>query len=111
MRRQWVLDGKDGKDELTFQEALRKKYRARRQRVCHVHLLLIFMHTFYFIESQILFPQKFYNRTAVVKPSEMIHWKLLTLEYMTEESDDPDDDNVIIEHKLQWRSDSKCLIH
>ena len=37
MRRQWVLDGKEGKDEVTFQEALRKKYRARRQRVCCVH--------------------------------------------------------------------------
>ena len=27
---------------------------------------------------------------------------------MAEESDDPEDDNVIIEHRLQWRSESKC---
>ena len=52
--------------------------------------------------------QKYQNRLVVVKPAEMIHWKQLTLEYMTEESDDPEDDNVIIEHKLQWRSESKC---
>ena len=44
----------------------------------------------------------------VVKHAEMIHWKQLTLEYLTEESDDPEDDNVIIEHKLQWRSESRC---
>ena len=44
----------------------------------------------------------------MVKPAEMVHWKQLSLEYMTEESDDPEDDNVIIEHRLQWRSESKC---
>lgn len=52
-------------------------------------------------------PQKFYNRMSVVKPSEMVHWKQLALEYMTEESDDPDDGSAIVEHKLQWRSQSK----
>ena len=31
MRRQWVMDGKETKDEIAFQEAQRKKYRARKQ--------------------------------------------------------------------------------
>ena len=47
---------------------------------------------------------------VVVKPSEMKHWNQLTLEYMTEESDDPEDESVIIEHRLQWRSESKYCI-
>lgn len=29
---------------------------------------------------------------------------------MTEESDDPDDSNTIIEHKLPWRSNSECFL-
>ena len=41
---------------------------------------------------------------SMVKPSEMVHWKQLTLEFMTEESDNPDD-SLIVEHKLQWRSE------
>ena len=48
-----------------------------------------------------MFPQ---NRLVVVKPAEMIHWKQLTLEYMTEESGDPEDDSVI-----EWRSESAAL--
>lgn len=35
------------------------------------------------------------------------YWKLLSLGYVTEESDDDDNPNGIIEHKLPWRSDSK----
>ena len=35
------------------------------------------------------------------------YWKFLSLVYMTEESDDPDNPNGIVEHKLEWRSDSK----
>ena len=99
-----MLDGKEAKDELTFQEALRKKYRARRQRVCHVHCCSLCTLT---NPNSISFPQKFCNRMSMVKPSEMVYWKQLTLEYMTEESDDPDDSSLIVEHKLQWRSQSK----
>lgn len=35
------------------------------------------------------------------------YWKHLSLEYVTEESDDQENPNGIIEHKLSWRSDSK----
>ena len=35
------------------------------------------------------------------------YWRFLNLLYITEESDDPDNPNGIIEHKLLWHSDSK----
>ena len=35
------------------------------------------------------------------------YWQYLSLAYVTEESDDPDNPNGIIEHKLLWHSDSK----
>ena len=38
------------------------------------------------------------------------YWKFLGLGYVTEESDDMDNPNGIIEHKLKWRSDSKATI-
>ena len=34
----------------------------------------------------------------------MKYWEQLTLNFMTEESDDMSDSNTIIEHKLTWRS-------
>ena len=38
------------------------------------------------------------------------YWKFLSLGYVTEESDDMDNPNGKIEHKLKWRSDSKATI-
>lgn len=35
------------------------------------------------------------------------YWRHLSLEYVTEESDDAENPNGIIEHKLSWRSNSK----
>ena len=41
-------------------------------------------------------------------PNEMEkYWKFLNLGYVTEESDDADNPNGIIEHKLTWRSESE----
>ena len=37
------------------------------------------------------------------------YWQFLNLLYVTEESDDPDNANGLIEHKLPWRSESKHL--
>ena len=34
------------------------------------------------------------------------YWYLLSNAYMTDESDDPDDSNVIVVRKLPWRSES-----
>lgn len=38
------------------------------------------------------------------------YWKYLSLMYVTEESDDPDNQNGLIEHKLPWRSQSKSSL-
>ena len=51
----------------------------------------------------------FYYRSLIVeglwfKREEMKYWEQLTLNFMTEESDDMSDSNTIIEHKLTWRS-------
>lgn len=35
------------------------------------------------------------------------YWVQLSHLYMTEESDDDDDPGCIVEHKLEWRSNSK----
>ena len=54
--------------------------------------------------------QKFQRRTPVVTKGEMEkYWQKLSLLYVTEESDDPDNPNGIIEHKLHWRSQSKFI--
>lgn len=37
------------------------------------------------------------------------YWKNLSFKYMTEESDDAEDENAVIEHKLTWRSQSKLF--
>ncbi len=35
------------------------------------------------------------------------YWKYLSLAYVTEESDDLDNPNGLIEHKIEWRSESE----
>ena len=55
------------------------------------------------------FLQKFQRRTSVVNKGEMEkYWQYLSITYVTEESDDPDNPNGLVEHKIEWRSDSKC---
>ena len=46
----------------------------------------------------------------VVQEGELKHWKQLGINYMTEESDDPSDPNVIVIHPLPWRSESEIFI-
>ena len=41
----------------------------------------------------------------MVRKNEMKHWKLLTIDYMTEESNG-DNDSLVI-HELLWRSKSE----
>lgn len=48
--------------------------------------------------------QKFDNRAVVVRPNEMKYWEKLTIDEMSEESDDPGDPNTLIVHKLSWCS-------
>ena len=52
--------------------------------------------------------QKFQRRSSAVTKGEMDkYWKHLNLSYVTEESDDPDNPNGLVEHKLVWRSKSE----
>lgn len=51
--------------------------------------------------------QKFQRYTFVVTKGEMEkYWRKLSLVYVMEESVDPNNPNGIIEHKLQWHSQS-----
>ena len=53
--------------------------------------------------------QKFKRRTGVVTPVEMErYWQHLNLYYVTEESDDAENPNGIVEHKLPWRAKHRC---
>ena len=42
-----------------------------------------------------------------MKENEKERWLKLTYRYMTEESDDEEDSNSIILHKIEWRSDGE----
>lgn len=44
------------------------------------------------------------NRSECVLKTEEKYWKALTIEHMSEESDDTNDNNVIVIHHLPWRS-------
>lgn len=39
----------------------------------------------------------------------MKYWSQLTVDFMTEESDDDDDRNALVMHQLMWRSKSKHI--
>ncbi|XP_064387320.1 uncharacterized protein LOC135335704 [Halichondria panicea] len=79
LRRQH-LQQQDGKEEFAEEQSKRRKYRSRRER-------------------------KFQRRANVVTPREMErYWRHLNLGFMTEESDDPENPNGIVEHRLLWRS-------
>ena len=45
----------------------------------------------------------------MVRPGEVQHWEKITPYYVTEESDDATDPMTIVEHKLVWRSQRKCI--
>lgn len=52
------------------------------------------------------FFQKFDRRSVVVMESEKKYWKELSVEFMSDESDDDNDSNIFIVHQLSWRSES-----
>ena len=95
------IEQQSGKTEFAKEQAKRQKYRSRRERVCYV---LVFLSC---LAGHDLL-QKFQRRSSVVTKGEREkYWKHLSLAYVTEESDDPDNPNGIIEHKLLWRSESE----
>lgn len=47
----------------------------------------------------------------MIKQDEMEKfWHKLSVAYVTEESNDPDNPNGIVEHKLQWRFQSRFIV-
>lgn len=52
------------------------------------------------------FFQKFDRRSVVVLESEKKYWKELSVEFMSDESDDENDSNTFVIHQLSWRSES-----
>ena len=47
----------------------------------------------------------------MVQPSETKFWDQVKVEFMTEESDDPDDPTAIVEHQISWHSKRTDLTH
>ena len=80
----------------------KKKYTARRKRASSLLSL-----QFYCSCMTTIFHKKVDTRSLVVLQSEMEKWKQLSIEFMSEESDDAEDEQTIILHPLLWRS--KCL--
>ena len=96
-----MVDQKEDTQELIHQTT-KKKYRSRQQRVCTCPLVANLI-----IDIYIVLLQKFSNRSAVVAKAEDKYWKQLDINYMTEESDDPSDNMIIVEHIPAWCSQSE----
>ncbi len=43
----------------------------------------------------------------MIQPSEAKLWEQVQVEFMTEESDDPEAPTVLVEHSISWRSKRK----
>lgn len=99
MRRLWKLKEKDDFEEASKQLSIAKRYRARRKRVHTATYFSSIRHYYWYFS-----PQKFDNRAVVVRPTEMKYWKHISIDEMSEESDDPEDPNTLVIHKLPWCS-------
>ena len=73
----------------------KEKYRARLARVSCIDVYAV-----YGIYN--LF-QKYKNRMAMIRESEAKYWEGITIDFMSEESDDDHKDTIIVK-KLMWRS-------
>ena len=128
IRRQWLAEGKEGYEEQTEKEGYTKKKRTRRQRVysfpqyitaCYfVHKLKNsgfctwwkWLH--YIMLLFILYFRNFITGNLWCWKRKPDFGKDLSIYYMTEESDCASDDNIVIEHKIPWRSQGcKLCIH
>ena len=101
VRRQWKSEGKEGHAEMVELEGMKKK---KRQRLRRVYLIIQYLWHYIIVLGH---SQKFDNRKSVVWDTEVQYWEVLSLDYMTEESDDELDPNHIVEHKLPWRSNGQ----
>jgi len=103
VRRQWKMEENLGDDfvEMSRQLSVARKYRARRKRVSILCLILVMC-----LQSMTNFLtlQKFESRALVVQPDEVPYWSQLTVDDMSEESDDAGNPNNLIIHKFTWCS-------
>ena len=100
-----------GKECYVESQSKQRKLRSRRQRVNTPFKgdIRLSVYSFHVIT------QVYDRRKRMVKDGEEANkWQSITCAYMTEESDDSSDPNVIITHRLPWRSESKsyqeCLV-
>ena len=98
LRRQYLDEEKENFEEIHAYKGKIKKYRQRKDAYVSNIISVFIIHA-----------QKFNNRALVVLPNEMNHWKQISVDFMTDESDDSDDPNVLVIHELTWRSRSKQL--
>ena len=56
------------------------------------------------------YTQKFDNHALVVHQTEELRWKQVSIEYMSEESDDKSDPLAIVVHQPEWRSKRNMYI-
>ena len=77
--------------------AKRKYYRARQKRVCF---------HFQYSSSQLMtiLHQKYDARGLAIHEGEKECQRQLTIDFMSEESHDPEDNQTVVVHPLQWRS-------
>ena len=100
---------KIGRITLKFAERLpcsRSIDLAVKEYVCVIvcsQMILLYMHL-------VSYKQKYDNRAVVVREAEMKYWQELSVDFMSLESDDPDDSNSLIVHKLPWCSNSMFSI-
>ena len=52
--------------------------------------------------------QIFENRTMVIRQEEELRWKQLSIDFMSEESDNDADPLAVVVHQPRWRSKRKC---
>ena len=95
------------------------KRRKNMTRLCHSELRRRNMHLackgFVLMQQSVQiitlfdFFQKFDRRSVVVLESEKKYWKELSVEFMSDESDDENDSNTFVIHQLSWRSESQFV--
>jgi len=80
----------------------RKRCIARRRRVRGIIV-------WYHLDGFLFYTQKFDNRALVVHQTEEPCWKQLSIEYMSEESDDESEPLAVV-HQPEWRSKRNMYI-
>lgn len=100
LRRAYKMEDNDESREIVARRGKEKKYRARRRRVMKCICNYVFRSPL----------QKFENRSLMTNETEQLHWKQLTIDFMSEESDDETDPMMVVVHQPEWRSKRMLFI-